>query len=50
MTEEELRTKEIQLVNREILLNVRERDIAILEGRVKREYAKIHPELEIKTR
>lgn len=50
MNEEELKQKETQLANREVLLNVRERDVEILESRIKREYAKLYPGLEVNLR
>ena len=50
MTEEELREANNVLENREALLNMRERDLLIFEGRIRREYAKLFPGIEVKFR
>lgn len=43
MTEEEIKLKEKELFQKEVYLNIRERDLRIYEGRVRRAWQKLFP-------
>ena len=50
MTEDELTKKEMLLNQKEVALNIRERDLTIYEGRIRREFEKLFPNLEFNLR
>jgi len=50
MSEQEIQEKENELYKREVLLNIRDRDLRILEKRIRKEYEKLFPGVEIKLR
>lgn len=50
MTEEELKAKEAALKQIEVLQDVRQRDLDIYAGRIRREYEKLFPGVKINLR